>query len=170
MASCWRRNNWALIATMIVLTDINNAPIAGAMLDIWQAAMNGLYENQDDAQPDYNLRGRFRADESGTFEIVALKPTSYGFPVTGPVGDLLKVAKQRPYRPAHIHFIVSAPGYDTLNTQVFVERDETLREDPVFTASENMVGKFRQENGEWRLRYDFQLEPGVSTMPKSPLA
>jgi catechol 1,2-dioxygenase len=139
------------------------------MLDVWQAATNGLYENQDDAQPDYNLRGRFRTDESGTFEIVALKPTSYAFPVEGPVGELLKVAKQRPYRPAHIHFIVSAPGYETLITQVFVEGDETLRDDPVFTASENMVGKFRRENGECRLHYDFQLEPGVSTMPKSPL-
>jgi catechol 1,2-dioxygenase len=147
----------------------NNAPVAGAMLDVWQAATNGLYENQDDAQPDYNLRGRFQTDDSGTFEIVALMPTSYGFPVTGPVGDLLKVAKQRPNRPAHIHFIVSAPGYDTLNTQVFVEGDKTLRDDPVFTASENMVGKFRYEDGEWRLRYDFQLEPGVSTLPKSPL-
>jgi catechol 1,2-dioxygenase len=149
------------------LTD--RAPVAGAMLDVWQAATNGLYENQDDAQPDYNLRGRFRTDESGTFEIVALKPTSYAFPVEGPVGELLKVAKQRPYRPAHIHFIVSAPGYETLITQVFVEGDETLRDDPVFTASENMVGKFRRENGECRLHYDFQLEPGVSTMPKSPL-
>ena len=89
------------------LTD--SAPIAGAMLDVWQAATNGLYENQDDAQPDYNLRGRFRTDESGTFEIVALKPTSYAFPVAGPVGELLKAAKQHPYRPAHIHFIVSAP-------------------------------------------------------------
>jgi catechol 1,2-dioxygenase len=145
------------------------ALIAGAILDVWQAAANGLYENQDDGQPEYNLRGRFQTDESGTFEIVGLMPTSYTFPVEGPVGELLKISDLRPYRPAHIHFIVSAPGYETLITQVFVEGDETLRDDPVFTASENMVGKFRRENGEWRLHYDFQLEPGLSAMPKAPL-
>jgi protocatechuate 3,4-dioxygenase beta subunit len=103
-----------------------DAPVAGAMLDVWQAATNGLYENQDKNQPDYNLRGRFRADEMGTFELVALLPTPYPVPTDGPVGELMRLAKRQPNRPAHIHFIVSAPKYETLVTQVFRKGDDII--------------------------------------------
>ena len=96
------------------------APIPGATLAVWQAATNGLYENQDESQPDYNLRGQFQTDEAGTFDLVALMPTPYPVPADGPAGELLRVAHRHPYRPAHIHFIVSKPGYETLVTQVFV--------------------------------------------------
>ena len=145
------------------------APIAGATLDVWQAATNGLYENQDEGQPDYNLRGQFQTDEMGTFDLLALMPTAYPVPMDGPVGELLRVAGRHPYRPAHIHFIVSKPGYETLITQVFVEGDEMVETDVVFTASDNMVGKFQQDGDHCRLNYDFQLRPGVSTMPKAPI-
>src|SRR5271165_1455056 len=146
------------------------APIAGATLDVWQAATNGLYENQDESQPDYNLRGQFQTDEAGTYDLVALMPTPYPVPTDGPVGDLLRVARRHPYRPAHIHFIVSKPGYETLVTQVFVDGDKTVSTDVVFTASGNMVGKFQHDGDHYRLNYDFQLRPGVSTMPKAPIA
>jgi catechol 1,2-dioxygenase len=145
------------------------APIAGATLDVWQAATNGLYENQDEGQPDYNLRGRFQTDEMGTFDLLALMPTAYPVPMDGPVGELLRVAGRHPYRPAHIHFIVSKPGYETLITQVFVEGDEMVETDVVFTASDNMVGKFQHDGDHCSLNYDFQLRPGVSTMPKAPI-
>jgi catechol 1,2-dioxygenase len=146
-----------------------NAPIAGATLSTWQAATNGLYENQDPAQPDYNLRGQFHADEAGTYELVALMPTPYPVPTDGPVGDLLRVARRHPYRPAHIHFIVSHPGYETLVTQVFVEGGEMVDTDVVFSASDSMLGRFERDGDGYRLHYDFQLLPGVSTMPKAPL-
>ena len=146
------------------------APIAGATLDVWQAATNGLYENQDESQPDYNLRGQFQTDEAGTYDLVALMPTPYPVPTDGPVGDLLRVARRHPYRPAHIHFIVSKPGYETLVTQVFVDGDKTVSTDVVFTASGNMVGKFQHDGDHYRLNYDFQLRPGVSMMPKAPIA
>jgi len=144
-------------------------PIKGAILDIWQAATNGFYENQDENQPDYNLRGRFVTDEEGTFEIVALMPTAYPVPIDGPVGELLRAAKRPPYRPAHIHFIVSAPGYETLVTQIFVKGDPIIEDDAVFTASENMVGDFRKEGDNFLLDYDFPLKPGVPIMPKAPV-
>jgi len=144
-------------------------PIKGAILDIWQAATNGFYENQDENQPDYNLRGRFVTDEEGTFEIVALMPTAYPVPIDGPVGELLRAAKRPPYRPAHIHFIVSAPGYETLVTQIFVKGDPIIEDDAVFTASENMVGDFRKEWDNFLLDYDFPLKPGVPIMPKAPV-
>jgi catechol 1,2-dioxygenase len=146
-----------------------NTPVAGAMLDVWQAATNGLYENQDENQPDYNLRGRFQANEAGTFELAALLPTPYPVPTDGPVGELMKLAKHQPYRPAHIHFIVSAPNYETLITQVFRKGDDIIDEDPVFTADRNMIGEFRKDNGQYRLHYDFQLKRGISTMPKAPI-
>lgn len=147
----------------------NRAPIAGAVLDTWQAAPNGLYENQDERQPDYNLRGRFRTDEGGGYELTALMPTAYPVPTDGPVGELLRAARRPPDRPAHIHFIVSAPGYETLVTQVFVEGDASLGDDAVFTAGRNMVGDFKKEGGRFHLAYDFPLGRGVSKMPKAPI-
>ena len=147
----------------------NNTPIKGAILDTWQAATNGLYENQDENQPDYNLRGRFRTDEKGTFELIELMPTAYPVPTDGPVGELLRAAKRPPDRPAHIHFIVSAPGYETLVTQIFVKGDKQVDEDVVFTASKNMVGDFKKEGDHFRLAIDFPLKRGVAKMPKAPI-
>lgn len=145
------------------------APIEGAILDTWQAATDGLYENQDENQPNYNLRGRYKADKNGSFELIALMPTAYPVPTDGPVGELLRVAKRPPDRPAHIHFIVSAPGYETLVTQIFVKGDKQIEEDAVFTASENMVGDFKKDGDHFRLIYDFPLQRGISTMPKAPI-
>ncbi len=146
-----------------------NAPIGGALLDVWQAATNGLYENQDKNQPDYNLRGRFQADDAGAFELAALLPTGYPVLTDGPVGELLRLAKRQAYRPAHIHFIVSAPRFETLVTQVFRKGDEIIDCDPVFSADRNLTGDFRKSNGEFLLRYDFELSPGVSRIPKAPI-
>jgi catechol 1,2-dioxygenase len=144
-------------------------PIEGAILDTWQAATDGLYENQEEAQPDYNLRGRYRTDTNGSFELVALMPTAYPVPTDGPVGELLRAAKRPANRPAHIHFIVSAPGYETLITQVFVKGDPEIEQDVVFTGSDKLVGDFRKEGDHFRLLYDFPLRPGISTMPKAPI-
>jgi catechol 1,2-dioxygenase len=145
------------------------APIGNAILDTWQAATDGLYENQDEKQPDYNLRGRYRADKNGSFQLIALMPTAYPVPTDGPVGELLRAAKRPPDRPAHIHFIVSAPEYETLVTQIFVKGDKQIEEDAVFTASEKMVGDFTKDGDHFWLSYDFPLRRGVSTMPKAPI-
>jgi catechol 1,2-dioxygenase len=146
-----------------------NVPIEGAILDTWQAASNGLYENQDEHQPDYNLRGRYKSDRNGTFDLVALMPTAYPVPTDGPVGELLRTAKRPPDRPAHIHFIVSAPGYETLVTQIFVKGDKQIEEDAVFTANEKMVGEFKKQGDRFSLSYDFPLRRGISTLPKAPI-
>lgn len=148
---------------------VNNTPLEGAFLDTWQAATNGLYENQDNQQPDYNLRGRFRTDKNGSFELIALMPTAYPVPTDGPVGELLRAAKRPPDRPAHIHFIVSAPGYETLITQIFVKGDPIIEDDAVFTASQNMVGDFRKDGDHFLLTCNFPLRKGLSKMPKAPI-
>jgi catechol 1,2-dioxygenase len=149
--------------------DIDSGSPIRATLDIWQAANNGLYENQDKSQPDYNLRGRFETDNLGTFELTALMPTAYPAPTDGPVGELLRAACRSPYRPAHIHFIIYAPNYETFVTQVFVKGDLQIASDVVFTAKDQMSGDYHRENGEWRLNYDFPLKRGVSRIPKAPI-
>ncbi|MCD6048499.1 MAG: protocatechuate 3,4-dioxygenase beta subunit [Gammaproteobacteria bacterium] len=152
-----------------VIDDSTGKPIANAVLDTWQAATNGLYETQDPNQPDMNLRGKFKTDENGNYELVALMPTPYPVPTDGPVGELLKVAHRHPLRPAHIHFIVSASNYETLITQIFVSGDDIVKTDVVFTASDNMMGNFVKENDHYELQYDFQLTLGISTYPEAPI-
>ena len=124
--------------------DVAGAPIAGALLDVWQTNGNGLYETQDPDQPDMNLRGRFRSDGDGRFRFRTVKPVSYPIPHDGPVGALLRTMERHPYRPAHIHFIVSAPGYDDLVTQVFAAGDEYLDSDAVFGVKAGLVAEFQQ--------------------------
>lgn len=144
-------------------------PISHAMLDIWQAAANGLYESQDPAQPNMNLRGRFTTDAQGHYEIIALMPTAYPVPTDGPVGQLLKLANRPPIRPAHIHAIASKPGYETLVTQIFSKDDETVNSDVVFTANDSMVGHFIKKDDGYELHYHFQLNPGDYTYPVAPI-
>jgi len=153
------------------VSDVENGePLAGAVLDVWQAATNGLYENQDDNQPNYNLRGRFKTDRDGSYEFVALMPTAYPVPSDGPIGELLRVAKRWSYRPAHIHVIASFPDHETLVTQIFKKGDDQTADDCVFTASENMMGDFTPDGDHFRLQYDFPLKRGVSILPKAPIA
>jgi len=86
---------------------ITGKPIEGAVLDIWHTAPNGLYEQQDPEQPDYNLRGRFTTGADGNYSLYCLRPAPYPIPFDGPAGKLLKLLDRHPMRPAHIHFIVS---------------------------------------------------------------
>jgi protocatechuate 3,4-dioxygenase beta subunit len=96
-------------------------------------------------------------------------PTGYSVPMDGRVGELLRVSERPPIRPAHIHLIVSAPGYETLITQIFVKGDPEIEQDVVFTASDNMVGDFKKDGNHFRLVYDFLLRRGVLTTPKAPI-
>ena len=82
-------------------------PVVGASIDVWQASTNGLYEQQDDKQPEHNLRGKFYTDSEGRYTFYCLRPTPYPVPDDGPAGKLLKLLDRHPFRPAHIHLIVS---------------------------------------------------------------
>jgi hydroxyquinol 1,2-dioxygenase len=117
-------------------------PIAGAVLDVWQAAPNGLYEGQDPGMPEFSLRGRFRTDAAGRYRFRTVKPASYPVPMDGPVGRLMRAVGRQPYRPAHIHAIVSAPGYATLCTHFFVRGDPFLDADPVFVVKSSLIVDF----------------------------
>jgi len=140
-------------------------PIAGALLDVWQTAANGFYDIQDPSQPKMHLRGKFETGADGRYEFRTLRPVSYPIPTDGPVGNLLALQGRRPYRPAHTHFIVSAPGCRRLVTELFAEGDPQLDADPVFGVKNSLVvdfepdGKDAQGRPHFRVEYDFVLEP-----------
>lgn len=129
-------------------------PIANAVLDVWEGGHNGLYEQQDDEQPEMNLRGKFRTDENGYYRFVAIRPVSYPIPDDGPVGELLRGLKRKHYRPGHIHMLVKADGYYPVTTHIFGSGDEFLTSDPVFGVKESLIADFvRNDSAEDATRY-----------------
>ncbi len=138
--------------------DLQGQPIAGALLDVWQTAPNGLYHVQDAHQPEHHLCGKVQADAEGRYRFRTLKPVSYPIPTDGPVGALLERLGRHPYRPAHIHFIVSAPGFLPVTTQLFSEGDPYLESDAVFGVKHSLVIDYRPEAGELAVQHDFRLE------------
>jgi len=138
---------------------LSGSPIKSATLDVWQTAPNGLYEVQDPDQPDYNLRGVFTTGPDGHYEFRTVKPVSYAIPHDGPVGKLLEDVGRHPFRPAHVHFIVSAPGYETVVTELYSDDDRYLESDAVFGVKNSLVVHYRRDGATWRCAYDFVLKP-----------
>jgi protocatechuate 3,4-dioxygenase beta subunit len=98
------------------VTDPEGQPIAGALIEVWQTAPNQLYDVQDEDQPEGHLRASFRTDMAGIYRFRTITPVSYPIPDDGPAGQLLAAMGRHPFRPAHIHFMISAAGYRTLIT------------------------------------------------------
>ena len=161
--------------------DVDGAALAGAVVDVWQASPVGFYENQDPHQENMNLRGRFRTDAEGRYRFRSVKPAGYPVPTNGPVGRLLEAQQRHPFRPAHLHFIASAEGHETLITQVFADDDERLTSDVVFGVVAPLVGTFRRhdrvgpnappdiEVPYYTLEYDLVLAKGVPSFPTPPI-
>ena len=138
---------------------IDGTPLANAVLDIWQTAPNGLYHVQDAGAADYHLCGKVLTEADGSYRFRTLKPVAYSIPSDGPVGQLLDRLGRHPFRPAHIHFIVSAPGYQPVVTQLFTEGDDYLESDAVFGVKNSLVVNYARAGEEWQVHYDFVLEP-----------
>lgn len=143
--------------------DLDGHPIAGATVETWQANGEGFYENQQpDLQPEFNLRGVFQTGPDGRFAWRTVKPAGYKVPDDGPVGHLLGRIGYPLRRPAHLHIIISAPGFDTLTTHVYDGRDPHLHEDAILGVKPGLVGDFRR-TGEtagrpaWSLDFDFVM-------------
>ncbi len=127
------------------MTDIKGNPISGALVDVWQTNNDGFYDvQQKGVQPDWNLRGVFTAEQDGTYWYRSTKPRFYPIPDDGPVGQLLGQLDRHPNRAAHIHFIVSAPGYDPVITHIFPDDCRYLDEDTVFGVRETLIAKFEE--------------------------
>ena len=127
-----------------VVYDKHGQPLPNATVDVWHASPVGLYDNQDDAQENMNLRGRFKTDAQGAYFFKTVRPAGYPVPTNGPCGNLLRAQLRHPNRPAHLHFMVSTPGHKVLITQVFADGDENLTSDPVFGVTAPLVGDFRE--------------------------
>lgn len=159
------------LAVSGVVRDAQGRPVAGAVVDVWQASPVGLYENQDPDQEDMNLRGRFHTDTDGRYHFMSVRPAGYPVPTDGPCGVLLRAQRRHPNRPAHLHFMVSKPGHKVLVSQVYADDDENLESDPTFGVTRRLIGRYvLQPDGERAtLAYDFQLEPGEMKFPRPPI-
>ena len=164
-----RQGEPAVVMGRVLSTD--GTPISGALLDVWETNENGLYEQQDPEQPDMNLRGKFRTDSKGCFYFVGIKPVSYSIPDDGPVGQLLRSLGRHPFRPAHIHLLISAEGFVPVTTHLFVKGDPYLDSDAVFGTKDSLVVDFIRHDSEdeaasykvsvpfYKVEYDFVLKP-----------
>jgi len=152
------------------VVDPGGKPLAGVLVDVWQASPVGLYENQDPDQPDRNLRGLFETDAQGRFHFRTVRPAGYPVPTDGPCGELLRAQDRHPWRPAHIHFMLSKEGWRTLVTQVFDNADGAIESDVVFGVTPALAGRFeRGADGALRLDYEFVMRPGTRRIPRPPL-
>ena len=162
------------------VVDRNGAPVAGAEVDVWQASSEGFYENQDPAQADMNLRGRFRTDGEGRIGFRTVKPSGYPIPVAGPVGAMLRAQGRHNLRPAHIHFLIHKPGYKTQFSQLYSSDDPNLESDVQFGVTRALVGAYVAHDdasapdadvtGRWySLDHRFVIDAGDDALPTAPI-
>jgi hydroxyquinol 1,2-dioxygenase len=136
---------------------LDGKPVANAQLDVWQASPAGLYDLQLPDRNAMNLRARFRTGADGKFHFRSVKTSSYPVPVDGPVGTMLKALGQHPFRPAHIHFLISADGYEPLTTALYIEGDRYLDSDAVFGARKSLTIGYQPERGGDAINFDFVI-------------
>lgn len=153
---------------------LDGTPIPGAELDVWQNGEDMFYAVQRPEAPEDHLRGRYLTRDDGQFAFVAVRPVPYPIPDDGPVGRMLAATGRHPWRPAHIHMIVRAPGFRTVTTHIFDDRSEYLNTDTVFAVKPSLLRSFRKRaaddperpagiEGEWySLQSDIVLAPGPS--------
>lgn len=152
------------------ILDTEGRPVGGAVIDVWQANDEGFYDvQQKGIQPDFNLRGVFRTGADGRYWFRAVKPKYYPIPADGPVGQLLDTLGRHPYRPAHLHYIIKADGFETLTTHIFDPDDPYINSDAVFGVKESLLAEFKQVDDAgrakelgfagpfWDVEYDFVL-------------
>ena len=151
------------------VSSTDGTPLPGAVIDIWQTGPTGGYDIWDERQPEYNFRGRFNPAESGEYEFQTMVPKPYTVPTDGPVGRYLEAVGQHPWRPAHIHFKVTAEGHEPLVTQVFFPDDPYLDNDTIGAVKEALVRPLERHDGAERgldapfstCDFDIRLRPAV---------
>lgn len=150
---------------------VDGRPLENALLDIWSGDGEGNYDMQMPGETGMKARGRIRTDAEGRYWFRSIRPTFYPVPTDGPVGRMLRKMGRHPYRPGHIHMIVSAPGHLPATTHLFVAGSPYLDSDAVFGMKESLVAQFDRHpagvgpNGErvdtpfYTVNYDFRLRP-----------
>ena len=154
-------------------------PLAGALLDLWQSNSEGWYDVQLADTGGKRLRARLRTDADGCYRVRTILPTAYPVPTDGPMGQVLHRMGRHPMRPAHLHFMVSAPGHETVVTHLFVRGDPYLQSDAVFGVKDSLVVDFRRSESEdeaqklglkapfYSAAYDFVLRPATGAKQRS---
>ncbi len=133
----------AVISGRVV--DTAGKPVAGALLDAWQANSDGFYDSQLPTHDTLQMRGKYRSDSDGRFVILTTRPVAYPIPTDGPVGKMLKATNRHAMRPAHVHFMVSAPGYEPVTTHIFDGGDGQLKKgDTVFGVKDSLIVEFKE--------------------------
>jgi hydroxyquinol 1,2-dioxygenase len=150
---------------------VDGRPLENALLDIWSGDGEGDYDMQIPGEAAMKARGRIRTDAEGRYWFRSIKPSFYPVPTDGPVGRMLRKMGRHPYRPGHIHMIVSADGHLPVTTHLFVADSRYLDSDAVFGMKESLVASFVQHPsgaapwGEpldtpfYTVSYDFRLQP-----------
>jgi catechol 1,2-dioxygenase len=139
---------------------LDGRPIAGATIDVWQNAAHGLYPVQDPGQDPMNMRGIFKSDADGRYSFITTRPIDYPIPTDGPVGEMLAITKRHPMRAAHVHLIVSAPGYHSVTTHIFDSESQYLKSDVVFGVRDSLIVKFEPRgDGSLSATFDVVLTP-----------
>jgi protocatechuate 3,4-dioxygenase beta subunit len=145
------------------LRDPDGKPIADATIEVWEVDGNGMYDVQYADREQPNCRARIRSDEDGRFAFRATLPISYSIPGDGPVGELLARLGRHTMRPAHLHFMFTAPGFAPLVTALYVAGDPYIDGDAVFGVKPSLIAKFEtkaNEDGPFAtLQHDFVLVP-----------
>ncbi len=137
-------------------------PVAGAVVEVWPADAEGNYDVQYADIEKHQARGVLQAGPDGRFNFRTIVAEAYPIPVDGPVGDMLRATKRHPWRPAHLHFMITAPGYEKLVTHVFRSGDRYLDSDAVFGVRQSLVADWvRQPDGVYSLDFDFVLNPAA---------
>jgi hydroxyquinol 1,2-dioxygenase len=161
------------------VTDLDGKPLAGVPVDVWHADDDGFYDSQ---KPSYATQGpssraRFNTDDDGRFFFRTILPCSYPIPTDGPVGEMIIQTRRHAMRPAHVHFLVAAAGYEPLITHVFMEGDKYLDSDVVFGVKDELVARIEKRTDSvapdgkpigtpWHLMtYEFRMKPGEGTAP-----
>jgi hydroxyquinol 1,2-dioxygenase len=162
------------------VTDLAGQPLANVQVDIWHADDDGFYDSQ---KPSYAVQGpssraRFLTDADGRSFFRTILPCSYPIPTDGPAGELVLKAGRHPMRPAHVHFLVAAPGFEPLVTHVFIDGDKYLDSDVVFGVKDDLIATIEPRSdaqmpdgqpadGPWHLMtYNFRMKPGGGAVPQ----
>jgi hydroxyquinol 1,2-dioxygenase len=134
--------------------------VANAQIDVWQSDEDGLYDVQHAEIDHAQGRGILHADSEGRYHFRSILAVPYAIPHDGPVGDMLKATGRHPWRPAHLHFLIKAPRYETLITHVFRGDDPYLDSDAVFGVRQSLIADWvKQSDGTYLVEYDFMLNP-----------
>ncbi|MDZ4093330.1 MAG: dioxygenase [Paracoccaceae bacterium] len=165
------RDGTVLLVQGVVRDTLGN-PLAGAVLDTWQADSSGTYPIQEQAsgQDKFDLRGKFTTNEKGEYWYTTVLPKPYTVPYDGPVGNLLRAGDRHAWRAAHLHYIIRAKGMRSITTELFFENTEYIDNDAVFGVRKSLITKLEpvkktdelpltDKKPDAKCRFDFILAP-----------